>query len=342
MEKIRFGRTGLTVSRSGFGALPIQRVKNFDDAKLILQKAYNNGINFFDTARGYTDSEEKIGYALSHVRRDIIIATKSMATKGEQLTGYLDISLGNLKTDYVDIYQFHNLDFMPQPDGPDGLYNAALEAKKAGKIRFIGITTHKRHIAEPAIKSGLFDTIQYPFSSISIPEDIEIARLSKEYDMGFIAMKAMLGGLIRDIPANFAFIRQFDNVVPIWGIQRELELDDFLTLEKNPPAFSKEMEASIEKDRAELNGAFCRACGYCMPCPVGIPINTAARMSVLLKRMPTELHLTEEWDKNMSLVENCLECGQCKSRCPYKLDTPNLLKANLAEFRKVYAEHKNV
>lgn len=335
MDKMRLGRTNLMVTRSGFGALPIQRV-TFEEAKVLLQKAYNNGINFFDTARGYTDSEEKIGYALSEVRKDIIIATKSPAKDKKTLFEHLETSLKKLKTDYVDILQLHNPTVLPDPEDPESLYSGLLEAKKKGLVRFIGITNHRIGLAVEAAESGLYDTIQFPLNSLSADADLKLIEVCKGKDLGVIAMKALSGGLITNAASTFAFLRQFDNVVPIWGIQRESELDEFLALEKNPPVLDEAMWKTINKDRRELAGDFCRGCGYCLPCPAGIEIPTAARISLLLRRAPVKGHLSEEFKEKMERINNCIECGHCRNHCPYKLDTPNLLKRELKNYIEFY------
>lgn len=340
MDKIKLGRTNLIVSRSGFGALPIQRI-SFDEAKNLLRKAYDNGINFFDTARSYTDSEEKIGYALSDVRHNIIIATKSHAKDKKTLFEHLETSLKNLKTDYIDIYQLHNPKELPDPDDPDGLYSGLLEAQKKGMIRFIGITNHRLDLALEAAKSELYDTIQFPLSSLSSDEDLKLVEECKKRDIGVIAMKALSGGLITNVSTTFAFLRQFDNVVPIWGIQRELELDEFIELEKNPPALDENMWKIIEQDRKELQGSFCRGCGYCLPCPADIPIPMAARMSLLLRRSPYQKYLSDKWEEQMNRIENCTDCGHCKAHCPYELDTPELLKLMLEDYREFKKLHSN-
>lgn len=339
MKKIKLGRTNLMVSRVGFGALPIQRI-SLEEAAYLLRKAYDNGINFFDTARGYTDSEEKIGYALSDVRPNIIIATKSHAKDKKTLFENLEISLKNLKTDYIDIYQLHNPPELPDPDDPDGLYSGLLEARQKGMIRFIGITNHRLNVAMDAVTSGLYDTIQFPFSSLSSDEDVKLVKEAGKYDIGFIAMKPLSGGLITRVAATFAFLSQFDNVVPIWGIQRKWELDEFIRLENNPPALDDNMWKVIEQDRKELQGAFCRGCGYCLPCPADIPIPFAARMSLLLKRAPYQGYLSDEWNERMERIERCTGCGHCRAHCPYGLDTPALLKTNLKEYREFRALHK--
>ncbi|AEY67090.1 aldo/keto reductase [Clostridium sp. BNL1100] len=339
MQKTRLGRTDLMVTRSSFGALPIQRI-SFDEARKILLRAYNGGINFYDTARMYTDSEEKLGYAFSDIRKDIIIATKSVATDRKTLLEHLETSLKNMKTDYVDILQLHNPGVLPDPEDPESSYAGMMEAKKKGMVRFIGITNHRIKTALEAVESGLYDTMQFPLSSLSSDIDLELVEVCRKKDVGLIAMKAMSGGLITNAASTFAFLRQFDNVVPIWGIQREAELDEFLELEKNPPTLNNELWEVIKRDRTELAGNFCRGCGYCMPCPAGIEIPTQARMSLLLRRAPYEPFLSDEFKEKMELINKCIECGQCKNHCPYSIDTPNLLKVQLQDYNDFYAQHK--
>ena len=333
---VRLGKTGIVTGKNGFGALPIQRISR-EDAAGILRKAYENGVTFFDTARWYTDSEEKIGYALSAVRDKIYIATKTGATSPEGFWRDLETSLHHLKTDHVDLYQFHNPAFCPKPGDGTGLYEAMLLAKEKGMVRHIGITNHRLKVAKEAIESGLYEALQFPFSYLASEKDLELVKLCKEKDMGFLAMKALSGGLITNSAAAFAYLDQFDNVLPIWGIQRESELDEFLSYAVNPPAMTEKMQEVIEKDRKELAGNFCRGCGYCMPCPAGIEINNCARMSLLLRRSPSELQLTPEVQSKMKKIEECLHCNACKSKCPYGLDTPALLKENYRDYMEVLA-----
>ncbi|MGE5629939.1 MAG: aldo/keto reductase [Caulobacteraceae bacterium] len=340
MDSMKLGRTNLSVSKSGFGALPIQRV-SFEEARNILRKAYMNGINFFDTARLYTDSEEKIGYSLSDVRKNIILATKSHAEDKKTLLQHLETSLKNLKTDYVDILQLHNPKTLPDPEDPESLYGGLSEAKKKGLIRFIGITNHGIDNALEAAASGLYDTVQFPLNSLSSDKDLELITECKNRNIGLIAMKAMSGGLLTNATTAFAFLRQFDNVLPIWGIQRESELDEFLALEKNPPALDEAMMEIIRKDRKELSGEFCRGCGYCLPCPAEIEIPTSARISLFLTRSPYKRFLEDSWKEKMERINNCIECGHCKQHCPYGLDTPNLLERELKRYNEFYEAHKD-
>ena len=302
MDKVILGKTGLEVNKNGFGALPVQRVEK-KEAVYLLQKAFYNGINYFDTARAYSDSEEKMGAAFEYIRDRIVISTKSGAQTGADMRKDLEESLRMLKTDYIDIYQFHNPAFCPRPGDGSGLYEEALKAKEEGKIRHIGITNHRIAVAEEAIRSGLYETMQFPFSYISAEPDLKIVEMTREAGMGFIAMKGLAG------------------------------LDEFLSYQECPPQLTEEMKAKIGRDKAELTGDFCRGCGYCMPCPAGIEINNCARMSLMLRRAPSAAWLTEEWQEKMKMIEGCLNCGQCMKKCPYGLNTPELLKKNYEEYK---------
>lgn len=336
MSTVTLGRTGITTNKNGFGALPIQRISE-EEAVYLLRKAYENGITFFDTARWYTDSEHKVGMAFAGMRDRLFIATKTGAQDAAGFWKDLETSLTQLQTDYIDLYQFHNPAFCPKPGDESGLYDAALKAKAQGKIRHIGITNHRLAVAHEAIDSGLYETLQFPFCYLATEKDIELVEKCRQADMGFIAMKALSGGLITNSAAAYAFLAQYDNVVPIWGVQREKELDEFLSYIETPPAMTEELAEVIRHDREELLGDFCRGCGYCMPCPVGIEINNCARMSLLLRRSPSAGHLSPEGQEKMKKIEQCLHCGQCKSKCPYGLDTPSLLQKNLEDYKKVLA-----
>ena len=336
MTNIQLGSTGIIIEKNGFGCLPIQRITR-EEAACLLRKAVDGGINYFDTARAYSDSEEKMGSAFAGIRDKVVIATKTHAQTAAQLWEHLETSLKNLGTDYIDVYQFHNPAFCPKPGGDDGLYDAALEAKKQGKIRHIAITNHRLAVAHEAIESGLYETLQFPFCYLSTEKDSELVQSCKDHNMGFIAMKSLSGGLITNSAAAYAFADQYDNVLPIWGIQKESELDEFLSYIDNPPAMTPEIKNLIESDRTQLSGSFCRGCGYCMPCPVGIEINNCARMSLLLRRSPSEGHLSAQGQAKMMKIKDCLHCNQCMSHCPYGLNTPELLARNLKDYEEVLA-----
>ncbi|MDO8588843.1 MAG: aldo/keto reductase [Armatimonadota bacterium] len=338
MELTRLGRTDLMVTRTSFGLLPLQRVE-MNEAVRILNRACDAGITFYDTARGYSDTEEKLGRALSGRRDSIVIATKNAGPTRSQLLAELETSLRNLRADHVDLMQLHNPRALPDPDDPESSYAGLLEAREKGMARFIGFTSHSLERAIAAVDSGLYDTVQYPICHISSEEDLDIVRRCREAGVGVIAMKPMCGGIITQMRPAFAFLRGYENVVPIWGIQRMSELDELLELDADPPALDDELLATIEQDRRELAEDFCRGCGYCLPCPAEIPINMAARMSHLLRRMPYQGFLSDEWRDYMLRIENCTDCGSCRARCPYDLDTPALLRKALADYRIFYREH---
>lgn len=336
MSKVTLGKTGITVEKNAIGCLPIQRVSR-EEAIHLLRKAFDGGIRFFDTARMYSDSESKVGEAFAGIREQVYIATKSHAKTGEGLREHLAQSLADLRTDYVDLYQFHNAQTCIRPGDGSGLYEAALEAKEQGKVRRIGITTHRAEVALEAIASGLYETLQFPLCYLAAERDLEVVRACKEAGMGLIAMKGLSGGLLTNSAAAYAWLDQFDHVLPIWGVQREQELDEFLSYIENSPALTDELRAVIDHDRAQLQGEFCRGCGYCMPCPVGIEINNCARMSLMIRRAPTEAWTDEKGIERMKKIEDCLNCGACKAKCPYGLDTPKLLRENYRDFMEVLA-----
>lgn len=335
MNKVTLGRTGIVSDKNAFGALPIQRVST-EYAGMLLRKAYDAGFTFFDTARAYSDSEIKIGLALSDVREKIHIATKTGSTTVEGFWADLETSLKNLKTDYIDIYQFHTPAFCPKPGDGTGLYEAMLEAKAQGKIRHIGITNHRLHVAIEAVESGLYDSLQFPFCYLATEKDFELLNLCKEKNVGFIAMKGLSGGLLSNSAACYSWLAQYDNALPIWGIQRESELDEFISYMKNPPEYSGKLKEIVENDRAELLGNFCRSCGYCMPtCPAEIQINQCARMSQLIRRSPSAGWLSEQAQAMMMKIEECTGCGVCMTKCPYELSIPSLLKDNLEDYKNI-------
>ena len=341
METIIFGKTGLKVSRTGFGGIPIQRM-TYDESTALLRRAYEMGITLYDTANMYTTSEDRIGQALGDVRNNIVICTKTGAGDVQTFNEHLDNSLNKLRTDYIDVYQFHLPPFVPRPDGEDGLYNAALRAKKEGKIRFIGISCHKRTLGEEAAESVLYDVLQFPFSHISTDEEMAVADLCEKNNVGVLGMKGLCGGILTNAKAAFVFLRQYKNIVPIWGMQFMWQLEEFISYENNPPAYDDELKEVIRADREELSSEFCRACGYCLPCPAEIPIPMAARMKFLLGRMRVDNLTSKTWQENMRRIDNCTNCHQCLPRCPYELDIPALLKAHQKFFFEFLTQDKAV
>ena len=338
MRRITLGTTGITVPQNGFGALPVQRC-DVDTGVKILLRAYEGGITYFDTARAYSDSEYKISKAFNkkEARSKIYIATKTQAKTPEAFWKDLETSLTTLGTDYIDVYQFHMAGQVYAPGDGTGMYECMKEAKAKGMIRHIGITAHKIGVAKDAAESGLYETLQFPFSYLSGKQELELVDICKKNNVGFIAMKGLAGGLINRSDAAMAYMTQFDNVLPIWGIQRESELEEWLSYMENTPSMTEEITTFIKREQDELAGEFCRGCGYCMPCPMGITINQCARISLMLRRAPSAGWLSEHWQNEMKKIETCINCRQCVSKCPYELNTPELLKKNYEDYKKVLA-----
>ena len=340
MKQITLGKTGITVPQNAFGALPIQRIST-EDAVGLLRKAYEGGMRFFDTARAYTDSEVKVGEAFDGMREKVYIASKTAAKTPEKFWEDLETTLRNLRTDHLDLYQLHCVEQCYRPGDGTGLWECLSEAKKQGKTRHIGITTHRIGVAEEIVKSGLYETLQYPFSYLATERDIALVKKTAEAGMGFIAMKGLSGGLLTNSAACMAFMSEYP-VLPIWGIQRETELREWLSYFEKEAVMTDGLRAVIEKDRAELLGDFCRGCGYCAPCTVGISIRDCARMSQMIRRAPSKAWLSEHWQEEMKKIENCVECGVCMTRCPYKLSIPSLLRKNWADYQAILSGETKV
>ncbi|NLT58064.1 MAG: aldo/keto reductase [Clostridiales bacterium] len=337
MEKVRLGRTEILATRTAFGALPLQR-QPVEEVTKLLRHAYDSGINFYDTARMYSDSEEKIGIALGDVRDKIFISSKTHQFTAAQVRENLETSLRNLKTDYIDLMQVHNPPFCPRPGGEDGVYDELLKAKQEGKIRHIGLTNHREHIAREAVESGLYETLQFPFSYLSSASELQLKQVCIEADMGFLAMKPFGGGVMASGAAVYWFFMQHRDVVPLYGMQHMHELEEMLGYTDNPPQ-EAEVAAIIEEDRRELSGNFCRNCGYCAPCPIGIRTDMVLRSYYNLRRMPLFQMMTEDWYNMMKVTEDCIACGSCSSKCPYELDPPSRFEALRADFFEHWAAY---
>ena len=344
MNTVTLGSTGITVCQNAFGALPVQR-RSIEEGVAILRRAYEGGMRYFDTARAYSDSEEKIGLAFGDGwlnREDVYIATKTQAKTPEKFWADLETSLAKLRTSYIDVYQFHMAAQVWRPGDGSGMYEAMLEAKEQGKIRHIGITAHKIGVAEEAAVSGLYETLQFPFSYLASDRDVHLVELCRQHNVGFVCMKGLAGGLINNSRVAMAFMTEHPWALPIWGIQRMAELEEWLSYMDDTPAFDDEMRAFVERERTELMGEFCRGCGYCMPCPVGIQINNCARMSLMLRRAPSASWLSDHWQAEMAKIPSCLHCNRCRSKCPYELDTPVLLEKNYEDYQRVLAGEVSV
>jgi uncharacterized protein len=335
MKYLKLGKTDLEISEVGFGCIPIIRL-TVDDAVNVLKYAYDNGITFFDTANAYRDSEKKIGNALSKFRDKIVIATKSIKRDAVTLNEHLENSLRMMKTDYIDLYQLHQVAHEHEWEkiiGPGGALEAAQKALKEGKIRHLGVTSHNQAMAVKLIKTGLFKTVQFPFNFIEPADKSELYRLACKMKLGIIAMKPFAGGVIDDGNLAFRYLRQFPEITPIPGFESLKQVDEIVGIYKKPNAITKKDFESINRYRKELGNRFCRRCEYCQPCPNEVMITAAMGYPILAKRM-SEAVAVDFLQKAMESVKNCKECGECLKKCPYKLSIPETLKKHYDIYEK--------
>ncbi len=341
MRSMKLGRTELTVSELGFGGIPIIRLE-FDDAVEVVRHCFDSGIRFFDTANVYGDSEKKIGAALESVRDEVVIATKTLLREANTAVDHIAYSLENLRTDYIDIYQTHNLaddETLDNVLAPGGAYEALAKAREEGKIRFIGMSSHNIATAIKACRTGKFDTLQFPFNFIEREPADELFNVAREMGMGIIAMKPLGGGLLERADLCFKFMQQYPGVVPIPGIQAKEELDEIIALYENPATLSEDDNAAIEVIRSELGVKFCHRCEYCMPCDKGVVIPGVMGFKSVARRLSPPAAIAMPWAA-MESVEKCEDCGECIERCPYDLAIPDLLKENLALYNDFKERHQ--
>jgi predicted aldo/keto reductase-like oxidoreductase len=332
MEKVRFGKTELMVSRVAFGGIPIMRISKADAANLV-RETIDLGINFIDTAQVYADSEEKIGEAIRGIRReDLVIASKSAAGDKKAFNEDLDMSLERLGVDCIDIYQLHNIGSAQRRDAvfaPGGAFEGLQEAVKAGKVRFPAFSSHNIPIAIELMRSGNFASVQIPFNYIDCDAENEIIPLAKELDMGFIAMKPMGGGLLDNAGLSFRYLMQYENIIPDPGIEKIEEIREIVDIVEMNPRLTADDIKEIERLRAEFGPSWCHRCDYCQPCPQGIPISSILPIKSMVKRFTPERAQTM-LAPAIRKAKACLDCGDCMTRCPYSLEIPKLLKEGIA------------
>lgn len=334
MKTVKLGNTGLTVSEIGFGGIPIIPL-SVDDGAAVVRHCYDLGITFFDTANVYRDSEKKIGQALGDVRDKVVIATKTLRRDEATAEKHIRLSLQNLGTDRIDIYQLHhvsNEDALGQVLAPGGAYGAAKKAREEGAVRFIGFSSHNAKFAARVCRTGLFSTVQVPFNFIETEAAGELFGVADEMGMGVIGMKPLGGGLLQRADLCFKFLQRYPGVVPIPGIVAKEEMDEILSLVRSREPLTEADLADMEKIRADLGTRFCRRCGYCLPCEKGVRIPEVMGFKSILKRFQGETALNFSRDAVKS-AENCDQCGTCIERCPYELPIPEMLEENLALFR---------
>jgi predicted aldo/keto reductase-like oxidoreductase len=344
LEKIRLGRTGMMVTRLGFGGIPIQRCTEAEAVKVV-RKCFELGINFYDTANGYTTSEERIGKALKGKRQDVFIATKSFARSHEEIKEHLDLSLKRLGTDYIDLYQFHQVgdpEAMKRILDPEnGLMKSFEEAKKAGKIRHIGATSHKLDVAKELVKSERFETVMFPFNFITCEPADELLPLCKKHDVGFIDMKPMAGGMLEDPAVAFKYLFRFPDMVVIPGIEKPHEIEEIVRIFEGPHEMTPAEKKRMLQLRDELGTRFCRRCDYCQPCEQEVPISMLMTFPSFVKRLPPDWYLKNPFIPGMmEKAAACTQCGECEARCPYHLPIREMIQESYNLFEEVKAKYR--
>lgn len=340
MQKRQLGKTGLMVSEMGFGGIPITRLA-VDEASRLVKHGYEQGINFFDTANLYGDSEEKIGLALEGVRDKSILATKTVLRDGKGALGQLETSLKRLKTEYIDLYQMHNIsnqDAMDQVLAPGGAYEAMVKARRDGKIGHIGFSSHNPDIAARVCETGLFATVQLPFNFIEKDPEERCFGSARERQMGIIAMKPLGGGLLDRPDLCFRFLQQYHDVVPIPGMQAQEEVDQNVRFYREPQALTPQDLEDMEKIRAEIGTRFCHRCEYCQPCPEGVLIWRVLLFNAQSRRFPPQMSIRMSKEP-METAENCVQCGQCEEKCPYELPVSEMIQESLDHYRRFCEAH---
>jgi len=330
------GKTGIEVSEVGFGGIPIIRLST-EAAIRVLRRAFDHGINLYDTANMYLDSEEKIGLAFEGLRQRVVLATKTIKRDAQGAEAHIEQSLRSLRTDYLDLLQFHQVsqeaDYQTLT-GPKGALEAATRAKEAGKIRHIGVSSHGLQMAIKLIKTGLFSTIQFPFNFLEDGAREELHPVAKQLGVGVLAMKPFAGGMLEDGELCFKFLRQWPEVIPLAGFDTVEGVDQIADLYKTVNVVSSDDLAAMERYRTEIGQRFCRRCEYCQPCPQGVMVNAAMIYPVIAHRM-SPAKAAGFSAKAMESVRNCIDCGECMERCPYDLPIPEMIREHLA----LYEEH---
>jgi uncharacterized protein len=334
MKSVQLGRSGLAVSEIGFGGIPIIPLHH-EAAVEVVRHCHARGITFFDTANMYGNSEKMIGDALAQVREKVVIATKTTRRDKAGASEHIELSLKRLKTGFIDLYQFHSVSKDEDLEtilSPVGAMPAVREAVAAGKIRHVGLTSHSIEVALKACRTGLFETLQFPFNFIEHEPAGELFQVAREQEMGLIAMKPLGGGLLQKASLCFKFLQQYPDVVPIPGISRLAEIDEIIELYAHREPLNAQEKAEIEAIRAELGDKFCHRCGYCQPCEQGVAITDVLMFRSMARRLPPNVAAALS-RKAMDTVDQCSECGECVERCPYELDIPVLIR----ELREMHA-----
>jgi predicted aldo/keto reductase-like oxidoreductase len=336
IKTMKLGRTGLEVSRVGFGGIPIQRPSK-EEAIRVIQRALDLGINFIDTSVGYGTSESRIGEALEGQREEVILATKGGWRDKEIVRGSLTQSFRQLKTEYIDLWQFHNVSSLEAYHSlfrSNGPMEAALEALSKGTILHLGISSHSLEVARAAVISDHFETIQFPFNFIYDDAAKELIPLAKEHEVGFIGMKPFAGGMIPKANLALKYILQFESVLPDPGMETIEQVEEIVDFLEAPLDISADEYTEMELLRTELGTKFCRQCGYCQPCPNGVSISLIMIAPIMWNLWPRE-SLTSSWYKDaIESGSQCVQCGECENKCPYQLPIREMIENNLVFYKE--------
>ncbi len=339
MEKARLGRTGLMVSRLGFGGIPIQRL-NEAEAVTLLHRCLDLGINFLDTATAYTTSEGFIGKAIKGRREGLVLATKSTARDPDRLRKHMERSLQSLGTDVIDVYQLHAVDDMESYNivtAPGGLLDTLNEAREEGKLRYTGLTSHVLEVALKAARSGMFDTVQFPYNFVAREADAGLLPACLDNDIGFIAMKPMGGGFLEDASLAMKFLLQSPYVHPIVGVYTMEQVEELARIVAGDWGLAPEEEQRMKQIAAETDNKYCRHCYYCQPCPQEILICEVMAFPLYLKRSVPSFYMTGWVADNMEKAGACTECAECEPRCPFNLPIREMMRDNAALYQRLKA-----
>jgi predicted aldo/keto reductase-like oxidoreductase len=339
MREINLGNTGLSVSAVGFGGIPIQRLSE-QKAVEVAVRCLELGVTFLDTANAYTTSEERIGKAIAGRREGLVLATKTQARDSEGAAQHLALSLQRLGVETIDLYQFHCVstdEDYRKVVASGGPLDLVREARASGKVNHIGLTSHSMEIALKAVGSGHFETIMFPFNFITSEAAEELIPLSLERDVGFIAMKPMAGGALEEANLAFKYLRQFPQILPIPGIERTEEMEEIVAIMEEPAELTSDERTAIERMRSELGNRFCRRCGYCEPCPNGVPTQALMILDSMIKRFPLPV-VSANYEQALDAVESCTACGECEDKCPYGLPIREMIQEHVELLRREEAQ----
>jgi predicted aldo/keto reductase-like oxidoreductase len=345
METVRLGKTNLMVSQVGLGGIPLTRPTD-DEAVRLIQHCLDLGVNFIDTAFGYGPSEERIGKAIEGRREQVLIATKGGWRQRSFVEHCIEVSLRRLNTEYIDLWQFHNVSTFEAYElmlGPDGAMEAAREALQVGKIGHLGISSHNVDVALEAVSSDLFETVMIPLNFISNEAADKLIQPAREHDVGFLAMKPFAGGRIRDANLAIKYLLQFEGVVPVPGVEKAEEVEEIVGIVNGSWELTPQQRQEMEDIRTRVGTRFCRQCEYCMPCPEGVQIPALMYLPILWELWPPDWFFSWGYVSDaVNSARNCTKCGECEEKCPYSLPIRDMIDENLEFYERVKQQHQTL